>query len=126
MPSPLPNDDPRKLSHVDSAARAASIGALVGAAKWGAVSLAGVALAHAFSPLVRNLTIQFRVYLWMCPTTIGSMVEADHRLRMYETMVRAERREKIEEARERALVEEMVLLDEMEARAKERAATKGK
>lgn len=45
---------------------------------------------------------------------------------MYETMVRAERREKIEEARERALVEEMVLLDEMEARAKERAATKGK
>jgi len=62
---------------VDSAARAASIGALVGAAKWGAVSLAGVVLAHTFSPLVRGLTIQFRVYLWMCPTTIGSMVEAD-------------------------------------------------
>jgi len=74
---------------------------------------------------VRGLTIQFRVYLWMCPTTIGSMVEADHRLRMYEAMVRSERREQVEAARERALVEEM-MLSEMEARARERAATKRK
>ena len=53
------------------------------------------------------------------------MVVGGSRLRMYEAMVRSERREQVEAARERALVEEMMLL-EMEARARERAATKGK
>lgn len=40
-------------------------------------------------------------------------------------MVRSERREQVEAARERALMEEMMLL-ETEARAKERTETKGK
>jgi hypothetical protein len=53
------------------------MGAFMGAVKWGLISAVGAAGAYAVSPLFRGLTLQFKVYLWMCPTTIGSMVEAD-------------------------------------------------
>ncbi|KAF8472501.1 hypothetical protein BDZ91DRAFT_780317 [Kalaharituber pfeilii] len=38
------------------------------------------------------LSPQFKVYLFMCPVVVGSMVEADNRLREYERRVRMERR----------------------------------
>ncbi|KAF8538240.1 hypothetical protein BDD12DRAFT_843611 [Trichophaea hybrida] len=53
------------------------MGALQGATKWGIISALGAVGCYFASPLFRGLTIQFRVYLWMCPTTIGSMMEAD-------------------------------------------------
>jgi len=45
--------------------------------QWGTFSLLAGALAYLSSPIFRNLTVQFKVYLWMCPTVVGSMIEAD-------------------------------------------------
>jgi hypothetical protein len=45
--------------------------------KWGALSVLAGTAAYFASPLFRGLTVQFKVYLWMCPTVVGSMVETD-------------------------------------------------
>ncbi|KAI5803194.1 hypothetical protein EDC01DRAFT_646193 [Geopyxis carbonaria] len=120
MPSPINNN--LHIGTADNAAWEATLGAVKGAAKWGTLSaLAGVG-AYFFSPIFRGLTLQFRVYLWMCPTTIGSMVEADHRLRKYEHFVRAQQRAQIEDAREAAFLAEMKELEEWERQKKEKAA----
>lgn len=46
------------------------------------------AAGYAFSPIYRGLTIQFKVYLQMSGMVLGSMLEADRRLRQYEVQVR--------------------------------------
>lgn len=55
-----------------------------GAARWGVYSgiLAGVG--YYFSPVYRNLTFQFKVYLQMSGMTIGGCIEAERRVREYE------------------------------------------
>ncbi|CAK7202339.1 hypothetical protein SEUCBS139899_005062 [Sporothrix eucalyptigena] len=81
-------------------------GALYGAAKYGmAFALLG-GLGHAISPIYRGLTIQFKVYIQMSGMVLGSMLEADSRLRQYEAAVRQQRRIARHQARMRALEEE--------------------
>lgn len=48
---------------INSAAWAATRGAVVGAAKWGAFSAIAAAVAFNFSPIYRGLTFQFKVYV---------------------------------------------------------------
>jgi len=45
-----------------------------------------------FSPIYRNLTIQFKVYLQMSGMTIGGCLEADRRVREYEKSYRHRRK----------------------------------
>ncbi|KAF2484583.1 hypothetical protein BDY17DRAFT_345334 [Neohortaea acidophila] len=73
---------------INSAAWAATRGAVVGAAKWGIFSAAAAAVAFQFSPVYRGLTVQFKVFLQMSGMAIGSMIEADKRLRAHELHVR--------------------------------------
>ncbi|KXJ93355.1 hypothetical protein Micbo1qcDRAFT_203435 [Microdochium bolleyi] len=70
----------------------AARGAGYGALKWGAFSAACGGLGYAFSPVYRGLTIQFKVYLQMSGMILGSMIEADARMRRYEQQVRIQRR----------------------------------
>jgi len=119
MPTPVKNN--LHVASADNAAKEATSGAIYGAVKWGIISAFGCGLAYAASPMFRNLTLQFRVYLWMCPTTVGSMVNADARLRSYEAMIRREKRIQADEARERVLAEEYAELE-----ASERALAKSK
>ncbi|KAI0166911.1 hypothetical protein GGR52DRAFT_574876 [Hypoxylon sp. FL1284] len=70
----------------------AARGAAVGAVKWGAASAILGAAGFAFSPLYRGLTVQFKVYLQMSGMIVGSMIEADYRMRQYEHRVRLQRR----------------------------------
>ncbi|KAI0130049.1 hypothetical protein BJ170DRAFT_298399 [Xylariales sp. AK1849] len=79
----------------------AARGAAVGAVKWGAASAIVGGVGFVFSPLYRGLTIQFKVYLQMSGMILGSMIEADHRMRQYEARVRMQRRI----ARDRAMWE---------------------
>ncbi|PUU78173.1 hypothetical protein B9Z19DRAFT_101535 [Tuber borchii] len=100
----------------DHAALEATRGAVSGAIRWGTFSLLAGVVAYLSSPIFRNLTVQFKVYLWMCPTVVGSMIEADNRLRGYESMIRRRRRAAMEDARERAYVRE---IEELERRGRE-------
>ncbi|CAJ2507536.1 Uu.00g087220.m01.CDS01 [Anthostomella pinea] len=70
----------------------AARGAALGAVKWGAASAVLGGVGYAFSPLYRGLTIQFKVYLQMSGMILGSMIEADYRMRQYEQHVRMQRR----------------------------------
>ncbi|KAI0852289.1 hypothetical protein F5Y00DRAFT_258696 [Daldinia vernicosa] len=70
----------------------AARGAAVGAVKWGAASAVLGGLGYAFSPLYRSLTVQFKVYLQMSGMIVGSMIEADYRMRQYEQRIRMQRR----------------------------------
>ncbi|KAI0834660.1 hypothetical protein F5Y06DRAFT_300515 [Hypoxylon sp. FL0890] len=70
----------------------AARGAAVGAVKWGAASAVLGGLGYMFSPLYRGLTLQFKVYLQMSGMIVGSMIEADYRMRQYEHQVRMQRR----------------------------------
>jgi hypothetical protein len=45
-----------------------------------------------FSPIYRNLTLQFKVYLQMSGMTIGGCLEADRRVRDYERSYRHRRK----------------------------------
>ncbi|KAK5111257.1 hypothetical protein LTR62_005285 [Meristemomyces frigidus] len=83
---------------LDQAAWVATRGAVTGAAKWGLFSGAASGLGYAFSPMYRGLTIQFKakltanqVFLLMSGMTIGSMIEADKRLREHEVVVRRQK-----------------------------------
>ncbi|KAF2719868.1 hypothetical protein K431DRAFT_286348 [Polychaeton citri CBS 116435] len=77
---------------VNDAAWIAARGAAVGAAKWGFFSAAVAAAGFAFSPVYRGLTFQFKVFLQMSGMTIGSMIEADRRLRAHEIFVRHQKK----------------------------------
>lgn len=70
----------------------AARGAAVGAVKWGAASAVLGGIGYIFSPLYRGLTPQFKVYLQMSGMILGSMIEADYRMRQYEQRVRMQRR----------------------------------
>ncbi|KAI1390812.1 uncharacterized protein F4822DRAFT_426659 [Hypoxylon trugodes] len=70
----------------------AARGAAIGAVKWGAASAVLGGFGYVFSPLYRGLTIQFKVYLQMSGMIVGSMIEADYRMRQYEQRVRMQRR----------------------------------
>ncbi|KAI1468548.1 uncharacterized protein F4812DRAFT_458978 [Daldinia caldariorum] len=70
----------------------AARGAAVGAVKWGAATAVLGGIGYLVSPLYRGLTIQFKVYLQMSGMIVGSMIEADYRMRQYEQHIRMQRR----------------------------------
>ncbi|EAQ90690.1 hypothetical protein CHGG_02625 [Chaetomium globosum CBS 148.51] len=70
----------------------ASRGAVVGAVKWGLATAVLGGIGYAMSPVYRGLTIQFKVYIQMSGMVLGSMIEADSRLRQYEARMRVQRR----------------------------------
>ncbi|KAK3673676.1 hypothetical protein LTR78_006581 [Recurvomyces mirabilis] len=76
---------------LDEAAWVAGRGAVIGALKWGLFSAAAGGLGFALSPLYRGLTFQFKVFLQMSGMTLGSMIEADKRLREHEVVVRRQK-----------------------------------
>ncbi|KAI9878734.1 MAG: hypothetical protein M1830_010640 [Pleopsidium flavum] len=63
-----------------------------GAFPWGAATAFLGAAGYLLSPIYRGLTVQFKVFLQMSGMTIGSMIEADRRLRDYEVTVRRNKR----------------------------------
>ncbi|MCJ1256857.1 hypothetical protein MMC24_004682 [Lignoscripta atroalba] len=75
----------------DTEANAAAYEAAKGAA-WGIPFLLLSLSGYVLSPIYRSLTIQFKVFLQMSGMTVGSMIEADRRLRAYEGRVRMEKR----------------------------------
>ncbi|KAK8199489.1 hypothetical protein HDK77DRAFT_137063 [Phyllosticta capitalensis] len=81
-----------KDEEINSAAWVAARGAGVGAAKWGIYSAVLAGAGWMFSPIYRNLTIQFKVFLQMSGMIFGSMVEADRRLIAHEQLMRAQKR----------------------------------
>ncbi|KAK6836703.1 hypothetical protein PG995_006230 [Apiospora arundinis] len=83
--------DALNASDVTEAQWEATRGAAIGAAKWGAASAILGAAAYAFSPIYRGLTIQFKVYIQMSGMIVGSMIEADSHMRLYEHRVRMQR-----------------------------------
>ncbi|KAJ4321660.1 hypothetical protein N0V84_005214 [Fusarium piperis] len=84
--------DAMQSDEANDAAWEAAKGAVMGAAKWGAGAAVLGAAGYVWSPLYRSMTIQFKVYLQMCGMVVGSMIEADGRLRQYEHQVRMQRR----------------------------------
>ncbi|KAI9811002.1 MAG: hypothetical protein M1827_005734 [Pycnora praestabilis] len=87
-----PHASLEKDSEANAAAWEAARGAVSGAARWGLyVGILGAA-GFAFSPVYRGLTVQFKVFLQMSGMTVGSMIEADRRLRDYEVIVRRNKR----------------------------------
>ncbi|UNI18956.1 hypothetical protein JDV02_005185 [Purpureocillium takamizusanense] len=76
----------------NAAAWEAGKGALLGAAKWGAGAAILGAIGYVWSPIYRNTTVQFKVYLQMSGMVLGGMIEADWRLRQYEYQMRMQRR----------------------------------
>ncbi|KAK8221184.1 hypothetical protein IWZ01DRAFT_490072 [Phyllosticta capitalensis] len=99
-----------KDEEINSAAWVAARGAGVGAAKWGIYSAVLAGAGWMFSPIYRNFTIQFKVFLQMSGMIFGrlvqppspfrtsllkiphSMVEADRRLIAHEQLMRAQKR----------------------------------
>ncbi|KAK4981970.1 hypothetical protein LTR66_009569 [Elasticomyces elasticus] len=79
-------------AETNEAAWIAARGAVYGAATWGVYSALLAGAGYALSPIYRGLTIQFKVFLQMSGMTLGSMIEADRRLRAHEVMVRRHRR----------------------------------
>lgn len=84
--------DDMHSAEANTAAWEATRGAFTGAARWGAVTAVLGVAGYYFSPVYRGLTVQFKIYLQMIGMTFGSMVEADHRLRVYEAQMRLQRR----------------------------------
>ncbi|KAL8870679.1 MAG: hypothetical protein Q9174_003334 [Haloplaca sp. 1 TL-2023] len=88
----------RTAEEQDAANSEALRGAVVGAAKFGLVTLALGFAGTILSPIYRNLTIQFKVYIQMSGMTLGGWIEADRRLRSYEfRALNARRKEKLKE-----------------------------
>ncbi|WQF79787.1 Putative respiratory complex factor Rcf3 [Colletotrichum destructivum] len=81
-----------KSAEADDAAWEATRGAVTGAVRWGAGAAVLGAFAWRFSPLYKGLTIQFKIYMQMSAMVLGSMLEADNRLREYEARVRIQKR----------------------------------
>ncbi|KAK1672596.1 hypothetical protein BDP55DRAFT_672845 [Colletotrichum godetiae] len=84
--------DKMKSAEADDAAWEATRGAFIGAARWGLGAAVVGAFAYKFSPLYKGLTIQFKIYMQMSAMVLGSMLEADSRLREYEARVRLQKR----------------------------------
>ncbi|KAL6849509.1 hypothetical protein ACO1O0_009050 [Amphichorda felina] len=84
--------DLMKTEEANDAAWEAAKGAGIGAAKWGAVTAVLGAIGYAWSPVYRGTTIQFKVYVQMSGMVLGSMIDADARLREYEHKMRMRRR----------------------------------
>ncbi|GAB0136595.1 O-acetylhomoserine sulfhydrylase [Epichloe bromicola] len=84
--------DPLKTEEAQDAAWEAGKGALVGAAKWGAGAAVLGGIGYVSSPIYRGTTVQFKVYLQMSGMVLGGMIEADWRLRQYESQMRMQRR----------------------------------
>ncbi|KUI71038.1 hypothetical protein VM1G_07203 [Cytospora mali] len=91
--------DAMKDEEAVNAAWEATRGAVYGAVKWGAFTGILSGIGYYTSPIYRGLTIQFKVYIQMSGMVVGSMIEADHRMRQYEAHIRMQRRI----ARDRAL-----------------------
>ncbi|KAL8957100.1 MAG: hypothetical protein Q9193_005541 [Seirophora villosa] len=88
----------RRTTEEQSAANSAALrGAAVGAAKYGIASLVLAVVGTFVSPVYRNLTIQFKVFIQMSGMTLGGWIEADRRLRGYEFWRLAEARRKKDE-----------------------------
>ncbi|KAF4985781.1 hypothetical protein FDECE_16316 [Fusarium decemcellulare] len=100
--------DAMQSEEANDAAWEAAKGAVMGAAKWGAGAAVVGAAGWVWSPLYRSMTIQFKVYLQMCGMVVGSMIEADGRLRAYEHQVRMQRRVMREKAKWERYEEEFV------------------
>ncbi|KAL2139111.1 hypothetical protein VTI28DRAFT_5742 [Corynascus sepedonium] len=94
----MPSINDAKHEEAVDASWEASRGAVAGAVKWGIGSALLGAIGYAVSPVYRGLTIQFKVYLQMSGMVLGSMIEADSRLRAYEARMRVQRRLQREQA----------------------------
>ncbi|KAK4103812.1 hypothetical protein N658DRAFT_504661 [Parathielavia hyrcaniae] len=88
----MPSINESKHDEAADASWEATRGAVSGALKWGIASALLGGVGYALSPVYRGLTIQFKVYIQMSGMVLGSMIEADHRLRQYEARVRVQRR----------------------------------
>ncbi|KAF9881159.1 imidazoleglycerol-phosphate dehydratase [Colletotrichum karsti] len=88
----MKSHDQMKSVEANDAAWEATRGAVIGAARWGLGAAVLGAVAYKFSPLYKGLTIQFKCYVQMSAMVLGSMLEADHRLREYEAKVRMQKR----------------------------------
>ncbi|KAK3378305.1 hypothetical protein B0H63DRAFT_243797 [Podospora didyma] len=88
----MPTDNRMKHEEAADASWEAARGAMYGAAKWGIGTAVLGGLGYMVSPIYRSLTIQFKVYIQMSGMVLGSMIEADYRLREYEATMRMRRR----------------------------------
>ncbi|KAK0728223.1 hypothetical protein B0T26DRAFT_635965 [Lasiosphaeria miniovina] len=88
----MPSASEIKHAEAADASWEAARGAMYGAAKWGVASAVLGGLGYSLSPIYRGLTIQFKVYIQMSGMVLGSMIEADSRLREYEAAMRMRRR----------------------------------
>ena len=94
MPS-LPN---KTAAEISSANREAFRGGSIGAAKWGLIAVGLGVAGHFLSPIYRNLTPQFKVYLQLSAMTLGGMIGAERSMRTFEFQQLAlKRRRKSEE-----------------------------
>ncbi|KAK3902607.1 hypothetical protein C8A05DRAFT_33682 [Staphylotrichum tortipilum] len=94
----MPSVNDSKHDEATDASWEATRGAIAGAVKWGIGTALLGGLGYAMSPVYRGLTIQFKVYIQMSGMVLGSMLEADHRLRLYEARMRVQRRVAAEQA----------------------------
>ncbi|KAL8908227.1 MAG: hypothetical protein Q9207_000948 [Kuettlingeria erythrocarpa] len=98
-PPRMPTLASRRTTAEQAAASSAALrGAAVGAAKFGGASLLLAVVGTLVSPLYRNLTIQFKVFLQLSGMTLGGWIEADRRLRGYEFWRLMEQRRARDEA----------------------------
>ncbi|KAH6626075.1 hypothetical protein B0J18DRAFT_130709 [Chaetomium sp. MPI-SDFR-AT-0129] len=94
----MPSINDTKHEEAVNASWEATRGAVSGAVKWGVASALLGGIGYVVSPMYRGLTIQFKVYLQMSGMVLGSMIDADARLRAYEARVRVQRRAAKEQA----------------------------
>ncbi|KXT17571.1 hypothetical protein AC579_6164 [Pseudocercospora musae] len=107
-----------KDEEINEASWVAARGAAVGAAKWGVFSILAGAAGHAFSPVYRGLTVQFKVFLQVSGMTAGAIIEADRRLIAHEVVMRNRKKIARDAAVWRAYEEDyQQLLDEAKAEA---------
>ncbi|KAI0471822.1 hypothetical protein GGR56DRAFT_93637 [Xylariaceae sp. FL0804] len=77
---------------VNDAAWEGTRGAVTGAVRYGVISAALGGVGWVVSPMYRGLTVQFKVFLQMSGMIMGSVIEADSRIRHYEDRMRIQRR----------------------------------
>ncbi|EFX05967.1 imidazoleglycerol-phosphate dehydratase [Grosmannia clavigera kw1407] len=106
-PSTMRTHDTVRDEEAAEAAWEAMHGAGYGMVKYGAAMGVLAGFGHALSPIYRGLTIQFKVYLQMSGMVLGAMLEAEHRMRLFEARMRLQRRMQRQQARLRALEEEL-------------------
>lgn len=62
--------------------------------QWGLIASTLALAGYALSPIYRNLTTQFKIYIQFSAMTLGGMVEADRRLRAFEFQQVKEKRKR--------------------------------